>query len=219
MARYVDCTSGTGAHSMAYEHDIFLSYTHDEQMEEWVHKHFVPFLRPFVGNALNRPISVFIDRQGINSGDSWPLRLRRALACSRCLIPIWTPLYFHSDWCVRECGVMLLRETKMGLRSLNKPYGLLAPISVFDGNFFPDKARKIQWLDCHNYWVVGEGFSRTERYVEYQDKLRRWSSQVATVIQQAPPWDESWLNDEWFSPPLDELTPKAADNFAFAGLE
>jgi hypothetical protein len=126
---------------VAYKYDIFLSYTHDEQMEEWVHKHFVPFLKPFIGNALNRPITIFVDRSGINTGDSWPLRLRQALAYSRCLLPVWTPLYFHCDWCIRECGAMLLRETRTGLRSVQKPHGLVIPVNVFDGKFFPARAR------------------------------------------------------------------------------
>jgi hypothetical protein len=204
---------------MAYKYDVFISYMHDEQMGSWVYQHLSPFLKSFLGNALNRPVDYFIDRQGISSGDSWPLRLQSALAQSRCLIAIWSPLYFHSSWCRRECAVMLYREAQLSYRTVSKPKGLVAPINVFDGQFFPDKAQRIQWLDCRKYWIVGDGFVKTEKYVEFQDLLKEWVIDIADVIEGAPPWQDAWLNDEWFNVPDDELKPKSTTNFEFVGLE
>ena len=163
---------------MSYKYDIFVSYMHDQQMESWVHQHLIPFMQSFIGNALNSPIEIFIDRKGIASGDAWPLRLQQALAQSRCLIAIWSPLYFHSSWCRRECAVMLHRETKLGYRTILNPKGLVIPIKVFDGKFFPPKARQIHWIDFGKYWIIGDGFSKTERYVEFQDVLREWAFDV-----------------------------------------
>lgn len=204
---------------MPYQHDIFVSYMHDEQMESWVHTHFVPFVKTFVGNAVNRPIDVFIDRNGIRSGDAWPQRLQRAIAQSRCLIGIWSPLYFHSEWCRRECAAMLHREKQLGFRTVANPRGLVLPINVFDGNFFPDTARDIEWLDCQKYWIIGDGFVKTEKYVEFQDLLREWAGDAATVIRQTPPCDDSWMTEEWLQLPDEHLRPKPADNFEFTGLE
>jgi hypothetical protein len=204
---------------MGYKHDIFISYTHDAQMSSWVHQHLVPFLQSYIGNAINRPVQLFIDREGIASGDAWPLRLRNALAHSRSLLAIWSPLYFHSNWCRRECAVMLYREAQLGYRTVLQPKGLVAPINVFDGQFFPEKARQIQYLDCRKYWIVGEGFVKTERYVEFQELLQTWAMDVAAVIEGAPPWQDAWINEEWFEVPDNDLQPKPRDNFAFAGLE
>jgi TIR domain len=192
---------------------------HDAQMEPWVHQHLLPFLQSFVGNALNRPLQIFVDRKGISSGDSWPLRIQRALAQSRCLLAVWSPLYFHSTWCRKECASMLYRETQRGFRTLNNPAGLVIPINVFDEQFFPDKARKIEWLDLRDYWIVGEGFAKTEKYVQFQDRLRDWSPQVASTVQRAPSWEESWLTEAWLDVPDDALRPKSDDNFGFVGLE
>ena len=51
------------AYVRGFKHDIFVSYIHDAQMEPWVHQHLLPFLQSFVGNALNRPVDIFVDRQ------------------------------------------------------------------------------------------------------------------------------------------------------------
>jgi len=74
-------------------------------------------------------------------------------------------------------------------------------------------------LDCHEYWIVGEGFVKTEKYVEFQDVLRKWSNELAAVIQGAPSWQPAWMNDEWFNVPDDELKPKPETNWEFPGLE
>jgi len=113
---------------------------------------------------------------------------------------------------------MLYREEQFGFRTVSKPSGLVAPINVFDGQFFPQRAKKIQWLDCRNFWVVGDGFSRTERYVEFQDVLRLWAIDVAKVIQSAPRWQESWMTDSWLQLEDGDLRPITSSNFAFTGL-
>jgi hypothetical protein len=204
---------------MVYQHDIFLSYNHDEQMGNWVHEHLKPFMISFVGNAINRPVDIFIDREGIATGESWPLRLRNALAHSRCLVAVWSPLYFHSEWCRKECETILRRETQYDYRTASNPSGLVIPINVFDGEFFPDKVKNIQWLDCKKHWVIGDGFAKTERYIEFQDLLRNWAIDVAKIITEAPPWEENWLSEDWQDVPDDELLPKTTLNFQFAGLE
>lgn len=204
---------------MGYEYDIFVSYVHDGQMQGWVTQHLVPFLESFVGNALNRPTNLFVDRTGIRSGESWPPKLQRALAKSRCMVGVWSPLYFHSEWCRREVATMLHRETQYGFRTVNRPGGLVIPVTVFDGKFFPRRAKEIQCLDCRKYWIIGEGFVRTERFVEFQDVLRTWAEDVASVIEQAPDWDANWLKVPLAALPDEELTPLPTNNFHFIGLE
>jgi hypothetical protein len=204
---------------MDYEHDIFVSYMHDGQMQGWVGQHLVPFLESFVGNALNRPTKIFVDRAGIRTGDSWPSRLQRAIARSRCMVAVWSPLYFHSEWCRREAAAMLYREAQCGFRTADRPGGLIIPINVFDGQFFPRRAKEIQWLDCRKYWIVGEGFIKTERYVEFQDVLRTWADDVAIAIETAPEWDAAWLTANLATIPDDDLKPPSTKNFRFAGLE
>jgi hypothetical protein len=114
---------------------------------------------------------------------------------------------------------MLYREAQRGFRTIKNPAGLVIPVNVFDEQFFPDKARKIEWLDLRDFWIVGEGFVKTERYVQFQDRLRDWSLQVARIIRRAPSWEKAWLTGAWLDVPDEELRPKPSRNFRFVGLE
>lgn len=116
---------------MPYEYDAFVSYPHDEPVGTWVRNIFVPLLRPYLRNALGRPENLFLDEDTIAPGAAWPQRIRRALACSRCLIPVLSIEYFYSEWCLRECAVMLLREQRFGYRTTQTPDGLICPVLVF----------------------------------------------------------------------------------------
>ncbi|HZI19738.1 MAG TPA: toll/interleukin-1 receptor domain-containing protein [Pyrinomonadaceae bacterium] len=196
---------------MPYTHDVFLSYSHDYPFGEWVVDPFLPLFKGYLTAALNRnpnPLNrepvIFIDREGVRTGSTWPLRLRSALACSRCLVGVWSPNYFLSRWCKFECVVMLHRERKLGYRTVVKPDGLVIPVSVHDGESFPDYARAIQIMDWGRYARVGEGFKRTEAYVEFQEKVSDFANDVAQAVKNAPPWDERWQTDEW----LDEAVPE-----------
>jgi hypothetical protein len=53
---------GTGAPRLSYKFDIFLSYQNDEIMASWVSDHLMPFMRSFVGNAINRQAEIFFDK-------------------------------------------------------------------------------------------------------------------------------------------------------------
>lgn len=179
---------------MAYQHDVFLSYPHGF-IEQWLKQHFLELFRWNLANALGRAPAIFIDRDGIASGDSWPERLKGALACSRCLVPIWAPEYFESKWCLYECRMLVEREQQLKYRTVQKPGGLIHPVNVGDGDHFPDYAKAIQYFDCRDYVILGEGFTKTERYVDFQLKVREWTAQVAKAISKAPAWKKRWRDD------------------------
>lgn len=184
------------AQQMDYEYDVFVSYT-DDFFGQWLHQHFLPIFEPFLGNALSRPTKIFYDKGKILSGDAWPERLKRSLALSRCLVGIWSPIYFQRTYCMYECIVMLHREKQLGYRTLENPSGLVLPVTVFDGENFPEFAKAIQRSDYTRFARVGEGFARTERYVEFQDITINWVQEVAEAIRKAPPFREEWLKPEW----------------------
>ncbi len=204
---------------MAYEHDVFLSYKRGFPFGEWVQRHFLPFFSSYVEGALNRPLKVFVDTSGVATGDSWPQRLQRALGHSRCLVAIWSPQYFHSEWCRRECATMLYREERLGLRTVGNPGGLVLPVCVFDGEHFPERTREIQYFNCNDYFLVGEGFTRAPEYVRFQQEMKAWAVGVAEAIRRAPRWRKSWLSPKWLDQTGEDLYPRPMGNFPLSGLE
>ena len=183
---------------MAYEYDVFVSYKTGGVFEEWLHEHFLIFLKDYLKATLSRDARVFVDKSGISSGDAWPERIKRALVHSKCLIPIWSPPYFYSSWCMCECNVMLDREKRLGYRTTTNPGGLVIPVRIFDGEQFPDFAKNIHCFDCRNFARTGEGFKKTERYIKFQDHMLDWIPDVVDCINSAPSWSnefEMWVED------------------------
>ena len=190
---------------MSYEYDIFLSYNTEFPFGTWVQENLIPFLRPYTENTINRKVKIFHDRDGISTGDSWPERLKNAIAHSRCMVAVWSPSYFNSEWCMNECAVMLNREKRLGYRTSTTPNGLIVPICVFDGQHFPEFAKEIQYGDCRDYARVGEGFKKTTRYIEFQDHLVGWTRDIVESINAAPEWAEEWMTDEWLDDVINSI--------------
>ena len=126
------------------------------------------------------------------------------------MVGIWSPNYFISDWCQCESLFMLHREQVCGFRSATNPNGLIVPVTLHDGARFPAYARAIQFADWTKYARVGEGFKKTERYVEFQDRITDWADDVANAVNNAPDWNADWLTDAWLDaavPDWRNLTP------------
>jgi hypothetical protein len=92
-----------------YEYDVFFSYKKDPLITEWI-ANVVSRLEFWLTQELGgRPARIFIDRDHIEIGDRWPDALRHALRHSRSMAAIWSPSYFHSQWCVSEWKSFLAR--------------------------------------------------------------------------------------------------------------
>lgn len=178
---------------MPYKHDVFLSYCQGF-IDGWLHDLFLPLFKFHLESAMGKQPDIFIDRDGISTGDSWPKRIQEALCHSKSLVAIWSPSYFCSDWCMYECMLMIKREVEHGYRTTKKPNGLVVPVNVSDGQSFPNFAQDIQYFDCREYVIDGQGFKQTQLYVELQQQIREWADDVAKTISQAPPWRRKWLD-------------------------
>lgn len=189
---------------MAYQYDVFVSYR--RKSEDWVHKYFLPLFRYHLEEAVGgRNISIFVDIEGIKSGDAWPQRLHNALAHSKCLVPVFLPSYFHSLWCVKELAIMEARCRECGMWTIQNPGGLILPVCISDGEFFPETVKEIQALPCHEYHRMGPGFKNLEPYNRFEGLIMEWTNQVARAIEQAPEWNSSWLTNEWLDVSVDHL--------------
>ena len=85
-----------------YRYDVFLSYRRRWPVDDWVKHHFYPALKGWLGESLQREPDIFFDAESINTGTDWPTELQQAHTHSRCLLPVWTRLYFASKWCSAE---------------------------------------------------------------------------------------------------------------------
>jgi hypothetical protein len=182
---------------MDYEWDVFLSYLHERPSGPWVNDHLLPYLIPQLGNALNQKVRVFYDRTGIHSGQKWPARLKQALCRSRCLVGIWSPLYFHSEWCLSECAVMLHRESQLGYGTNQKPDGLLVGVKVDDGQHFPAYAADSQYADFEPFFFDGPAFIQSPLHLDFQKAIRPLAADVARIVKGAPPWSAEWETGPW----------------------
>jgi len=182
---------------MAYQYDVFLSYLHEKPCGTWVSEHFLQYFRHQLGNALGgRQTSIFFDRTGIHTGQKWPAVLKQALATSRCLVGIWSPLYFQSHWCQCECAIMLHREKQLGFTG-NNPDGLIAGVKVNDGIHFPDFAKVSQYADFEHLFFDSPGFAKSELYLEFQQKVKELALDIASLISKTPAWSSDWLTPAW----------------------
>lgn len=192
---------------MAYKYDVFISYRRENTSKRWVEESFLPIFRSFLSEALGgREVTIFRDVEGIEGGQNWKAKICRALAYSKCLVPVFLPSYFHSEWCVRELSIIYDRQKKCGLNTIERPNGLIIPLKVRDGKYFPEKLQEINILNCNDYYRIGGGFETTPRFVDFQDILSKWVEEVANAIEGAPEWDESWLSEDYLSFTINEFS-------------
>jgi hypothetical protein len=192
-----------------YQHDVFISYRRDPVDDQWLKQHFVPLFASAVRQAITAecqrlPAGIFFDQSlpdgetrvfqlsGVDPGERWREVLRNAIRASRAAILLWSPLYFYSEWCNIEWMSFETRSRKF-------QRNLLVPVSVHDGESFPAKAREAQIEDLSDFVNIGEGFTRTALYVDFQQRLRALARKVALVVKNSPPFSE------W--PVVEELPP------------
>src|SRR4051794_13044009 len=116
-----------------YQYDIFISYRRAPPVSDWVENHFRRLLEEWVGESFaEREPRLFIDTR-VETGTDWPLELRNALLRSCLLVPVWSPRYFRSAWCMAELRSMRAREQQLGMRTQSDSSGLIFPVRFNDG--------------------------------------------------------------------------------------
>jgi hypothetical protein len=198
-----------------YQYDIFLSYKREPVQDEWLRDHFVRLFASAVRNEIaavckRQPQKIFFDQtdlmdetrvfdlNGIDPGQEWRDALKVALKTSRCLVALWSPLYFFSDWCTAEWQTFRNRGDHVGRK-------LVVGISVHDGEGFPAAAQAIQYMNFQDFTIVGEGFKTSLLYVTFQQQIKKLASYVAKTVSDAPNFDDWPVVD--VTPPTNPPTP------------
>jgi hypothetical protein len=175
---------------VGYTHDIFISYRRDPETLIWINEHFLPLLRLRVGMELAREPAVYIDDQ-IESGTSWPESLGKALGSSRTLIALWTGNYLSSVWCTEELSHMIVREKEERLRTSTRPYGVIVPAFIHDGERFPRELSYMQRFEIQKCFNVRMA-RNSPRAEELDASLVKQAPSIAACILNAPAWRASW---------------------------
>jgi hypothetical protein len=176
---------------MPYAYDIFLSYHRRPPVGDWVRNHFHPRLSEWLAESCSFEPRIFVD-WGQETGVHWPENLRLALKQSKCLVPVWSPRYFRSPWCLAELESMWLREERLGLGTEENPSGLVLPVAFNDGDHFSDRAKAVQHRDFRKWNFPAPSFVSTEPYLRFIEEIQAFAAELADVIARAPEYSEDW---------------------------
>lgn len=153
--------------------DVFLSYEHSALTSGWL-REFVPLLVSWLKEGIGREPSVFNQDQ-MDEFQSLQPETLEALTSARCFLPILTPSYLRSESCLMELRKFI---------ELNRP---ILPIVLHPLVGWPDEFQnmaKLQVADFTEFIYIGEGFTKTEQYVEFQRKLRMFAQEVTKSLIQ-----------------------------------
>jgi hypothetical protein len=175
-----------------YVYDVFVSYRRGDEaanpMLPWI-REVVSRLTFWLGQELRgRDAHVFFDTENLEVGSHWPDRLRHAILRSRCLVPILSPQYFTSRWCLTEWASFIQRQ------QIEDASGtvLIIPMKFHDGELFPQEARDITTLDLTRHAGTTRAFWSTVRADELDQMIQRFARDVAQAVEHAPPFDSTW---------------------------
>lgn len=172
---------------MAYEYDIFISYKNNDQTNAWV-VNFEKKLKFWLTQELGGiPPKIFFDSTAIQTGDSWPQKLENGIRQSKCLVCIWTPEYFRSEWCISEWMSFEARERNLNIDRL------ILPLRFHDGDFYPEEAKRRQSQDISNYSSTSARFWETDLYLDFETNiLRNVAHQIAQSIANVPAFSDDF---------------------------
>jgi hypothetical protein len=170
---------------MSYQYDVFFSYKRDRESDGWhgrVKDKLVFWLKHELQTA---NVRIFFDTEDIRTGMRWKQKLADALKRSRCIVCVWSPLYFQSKWCVSEWVTFSQRE-----QLFNRE--LIMPASYFDGETFPPDATARQIIDFSEFASTMPKFWETDAAVKFEDRLKLFAKDLAAMIRAAPPYDDAF---------------------------
>jgi len=182
-----------------YEFDVFISYRREGNPYKWVRNHFHPRLTDHLADHLRDDPKVFID-EGMEVGSVWPDRLEEALNRTRILVPVFSPQYFRSRWCLAEWHSMVEREKLLGRSRL------IYPVLFSDSDNFPSFARERSWRDLKKWNHPDPVFQQTVRWIDFLQEIEKVAIDLAALVDEVPSWEPGWPAQRP-DPPMPGMTP------------
>ncbi len=184
---------------MDYLYDVFFSYKRDRESDAW-HETVKTKLHYWLKLELQRQdVQIFFDTEDIKTGVDWRKKMADSLKRSRCILCVWSPLYFRSRWCVSEWMTFVERERVAHC-------DLVVPVRYFDGESFPALATAKHSRDFSQFTSTLPMFWKTESAVDFENQiLKPFAHELAQTILNAPPYDDGFPVVEV---PEDGVTPE-----------
>lgn len=182
-----------------YEFDVFISYRREGNPHKWVRNHFFPRLKDCLADHLPDDPNVFID-EGMEVGTVWPDRLEEALTRTKILVPVFSPQYFRSRWCLAEWDSMVGRERVLGRR------GLIYPVLFSDSDNFPSFARERSWRDLKKWNRPDPVFQQTVHWIDFLQAVEDIAIDLSGLLAKVPEWQPDWPIARP-DPPMPGMTP------------
>ncbi|MEO6406229.1 MAG: toll/interleukin-1 receptor domain-containing protein [Ferruginibacter sp.] len=199
---------------MDYAYDVFISYKRGRINEQWLNEIFFPFFQDYLNNELPHEPKIFIDTTGLTPGVDFSNELFNNLLLSKCMVSIWSPPYFRrSEWCIKEFLTMKYRQEQYKLCSTTTPKTLIWPVIYREVVPLPPIAGKLSYLDYSEFNVVGEAFTRSDKYIKFQEKLQDDIRSIAEIITNVPALDDSLETAEGRKKIIDDLNKYFEGNF------
>ncbi len=174
--------------AVSYKYDFFISYSRRGSVQKWLLTHFYKKLVEYLADEFAPAPKVYMDRS-MPRGVDWPSNLENSLRHSKIMVPLLTPPYFESEWCMAELESMRAREKLLGLAGAGHPQGLVYPILYSDSDNFPVEERIRSWRDFKEYADPDPVFQESRSTISFppagHEFWRRTSSQLA---EQVPEW-------------------------------
>ncbi len=188
-----------------YEYDIFVSYHRGQRLVpggkwplsddgRWVHRVFMPCFEHWMKQE-NPDVRIAFD-QNLEPGVQWKPTLQRWVQRSRVMLAIWNAPYFRSDFCRCELYSMLRRQDR--LRTQHPDLRLVIPVVYYDGQWFDDEAKQLQYSkDFSQFSAYTRPIQRERVNSALVTKLQALCRDVHLAIQAAPRFDEGF---PWIEP-------------------
>ena len=175
---------------MPYTYDVFFSYKRQKSTDVW-YLGVKDKLEIWLEQELQRPVNIFYDSEDIRTGMRWRQKIATALLESRCMVCLWSPLYFRSKWCVAEWQTFEARGEQFDCE-------LVVPARFHDGEHYPPQAKAVQRRDFSRFTSTSPRFWDSELALDFeQEELKGFAAEIAQIIRNAPAPDTNFpLIDE-----------------------
>jgi len=174
---------------MPFKYSCFISYSGSRNR----------ILESFVtgfGELLSREISlyregpVFWDRQRLESGEpgAGERQTAKAICQSVCMVPVLTPLYFRSKYCMREYVAMkMLERQRLSMLPERGGTGLIIPIILRGAGLLPPEITKHrQYFDFSNFVLSDAQIDRDPVYHIHIQKIADYVSKLYDAFENLP---------------------------------